>query len=432
MSLTKKKLNNLLGRKHIKAFELADRDSLSVRVSAKGKIAWQYRFRFNKKTDRITIGHYPYLSIEKAREEVPKLRGWLFEGKNPKQEWNNLKNKNNEKAQITLEALAKLWFDKVAEKKFKATTYENYRSTLSKWIHNEPKSGSLDVKWVKKNLNIPFDSITNFQWMNYFDWICQEGSPVTSGSVFKLLKTIIKWGEQNGYVNNLSLLLYKVNDVGSPSQKGMRKPSLYEIAKLWIEIEKSKALPQSKICLKLLILTGGRNTAIRIARWCDIDFDNMIWTIPNPKGKKQTPRRGTHVEDDSNQNPERHPISQKMKELLDELAFIYGVEGYIFKGGNNGSALSIQSIDKYCSRMSSKLFLEHGISKIIPHDFRRSITSIMSEHDRSLIPICDKILGHILQGTMAHYNLAEYLKDQLEVYEEYWSQIEKEIVKVNS
>ena len=32
---------------HDKPFEVADRDSISIRVSAKGKIAWQFRLRLN-------------------------------------------------------------------------------------------------------------------------------------------------------------------------------------------------------------------------------------------------------------------------------------------------------------------------------------------------------------------------------------------------
>ncbi len=432
MSLHKSKLDSLLNRNHDKAFELPDRDSLSVRVSAKGKIAWQYRFRFNKKGDRLTIGHYPNLSIDEARAKVPGLRGWLFEGKNPKQEWINAKNKNSKQSSMTLEALAGKWFEQVAEEDFKSTTYENYKITLGKWIFNDPKRDSLKVKWVKKNLNIPFDQITNLQWMDYFDWVCKEGSKVTSGSVFKLLKTIVRWGIKREKISNQNLLLYTVRDIGSSPQKGERTPSLFEIARLWMEIEKSKALPQTKICLKLVILSGGRNTALRTARWSDFDFDNMIWTIPVPKGKKKEQRRGSHVDDIAVQKPERHPIPYKIKKLLDELSFIYSADGYVFKGAKNGTALTTHSLNRYCSRISAKLFAEYGISKIVPHDFRRSINSILAEKDRTLIPICEKILGHVLQGTMGHYNTADYLEDQLKAYELYWSLIEKEIVKITS
>ncbi|MBA6294413.1 Arm DNA-binding domain-containing protein [Colwellia sp. MB02u-9] len=53
---------------HDKPFEVTDRDSISIRVSAKGKIAWQFRFSYNNKADRLTLGHYPNVSLRDARK----------------------------------------------------------------------------------------------------------------------------------------------------------------------------------------------------------------------------------------------------------------------------------------------------------------------------------------------------------------------------
>ncbi|OEG75488.1 hypothetical protein BEL05_14525 [Shewanella colwelliana] len=75
MGLTSSQLQKLLNKIHDKPFELSDRDSLGVRVSAKGKVAWQYRFRINKKSDRVTLGYYPDITIADARLKVPLLRG---------------------------------------------------------------------------------------------------------------------------------------------------------------------------------------------------------------------------------------------------------------------------------------------------------------------------------------------------------------------
>lgn len=432
MSLTDSQLKKFLNKKHDKAFEVLDRDSLGVRVSLKGKVAWQYRFRFNGKGDRVTLGYYPDISLKDAREFVPKLRGWLVAGDNPKLKWKENHASNTHKSSYTLIKLVKEWFDEVAERDFKDTTYQNYDSTVRKWIFNQPKRGKLEVNWVRNKLDIPFDNITNAQWMDFFDWISKESSSVNAGSVFKLLKTVVKWGLKREKISNSSLLLFTVKDVGKAPQVGQRTPSLNEIARLWIEIDKSKALPQTKICLKLIILSGGRNTAVRTAKWEDFDFNDMVWTIPFPKGKKESPRRGTHQEDYAVQKPERHPISPKVKELLDELAAIYGRKGYIFKGDINNRPLTTHAINRYCSRMSAKLFKEFGISKIVPHDFRRSIETIITEIDVGKLPICEKILGHKLKGTMQHYNKADYMVQQLEVYKLYWSLIKNEIEKIHA
>lgn len=432
MSLTSTKLNGWLNQSHDKPFESSDRDSLSVRVSGKGKIAWQYRFRFNGKADRLTIGHYPNLSLSSAREQVPALRAMVFNGINPKLEWKLRKKNSIKKDAVTLIKLVDTWLKlKIKEDEYKETSLNNYKSTINKWIFNSSKRAKFKKNWVVERLNIPFDDISNTQWMDYFEWIRNEGSGVVAGSVFKLLKSIVSWGVKKELINNSNLLLFNLKDVGQAPKVGARTPTVTEIARMWLEIEKSKALPQTKVCLKLIILLGGRNTAVRTAEWEHIDMTTNIWTIPVPKSKKENPRRGSEEADTGNQKPERHPISSKVKELLEELAFLYGKKGFVVKGEHKNTALTTHAIDRFCARMSAKLFKVYGISKIVPHDFRRSLESTLCEIDVKWLPICEKILGHQLQGTMKHYNKADYIEQQLEAYELYWSLIENEIVKLH-
>jgi hypothetical protein len=68
MKLSHPILKQYHNKRHDKPFEVADRDSNSIRVSAKGKIAWQFRFRYNNKTDRLTLGHYLNVSLSDIRK----------------------------------------------------------------------------------------------------------------------------------------------------------------------------------------------------------------------------------------------------------------------------------------------------------------------------------------------------------------------------
>ena len=76
------KANNGKARETVEV--VADRDAMSVRVSPKGKIVFQLRYRFNGKQERIDIGTYPLISLKDARLEAVKLRAFLDQGKNPK------------------------------------------------------------------------------------------------------------------------------------------------------------------------------------------------------------------------------------------------------------------------------------------------------------------------------------------------------------
>lgn len=64
-------------------YERADRDGLSVRISRKGMIAWQIRYRYAKKPQRLSIGTYPTVTLKEARQKAESLRGELEKGRNP-------------------------------------------------------------------------------------------------------------------------------------------------------------------------------------------------------------------------------------------------------------------------------------------------------------------------------------------------------------
>lgn len=55
MSLSDTKLRGLSNKKQKKRFELTDRDGLSVRVSERGTLAFQYRYAFNGKKSRLPL-----------------------------------------------------------------------------------------------------------------------------------------------------------------------------------------------------------------------------------------------------------------------------------------------------------------------------------------------------------------------------------------
>lgn len=78
------KTNN--GKSRAKVEEVADRDSMSVRISPKGKIVFQLRYRFSGKAERLDLGTYPHVSLKDARLKATEMRALLDQGQNPKVE----------------------------------------------------------------------------------------------------------------------------------------------------------------------------------------------------------------------------------------------------------------------------------------------------------------------------------------------------------
>jgi len=67
-----------------KSEEKTDRDGMRVRVSPKGKITFQMRFRYEGKAARMDLGTYPLISLKEAREKALEMRAKLEQGYDPR------------------------------------------------------------------------------------------------------------------------------------------------------------------------------------------------------------------------------------------------------------------------------------------------------------------------------------------------------------
>ncbi|MGJ0578374.1 Arm DNA-binding domain-containing protein [Xenorhabdus bovienii] len=84
MAITDSWLRSTSGKPQEKMITKSDRDGLSVRVTPKGKVIFQFRYRWGGKGDRIDIGTYPATSLKDARDAVTSYRWELEQHRNPK------------------------------------------------------------------------------------------------------------------------------------------------------------------------------------------------------------------------------------------------------------------------------------------------------------------------------------------------------------
>ncbi|MEX5791948.1 Arm DNA-binding domain-containing protein [Providencia hangzhouensis] len=84
MALTDSWLRSTNGKPQEKMMTKSDRDGLSVRVTPKGKIIFQFRYRWDGKGQRIDIGSYPVTSLKDARESALIYKGELEQNRNPR------------------------------------------------------------------------------------------------------------------------------------------------------------------------------------------------------------------------------------------------------------------------------------------------------------------------------------------------------------
>ena len=83
MALTDSKLRNIKAPYNGKP-ELADREGLTIRITHKAIISFNYRFRWRGNQQRIKIGRYPDISLNEARMKAGEYRQALLNGLDPR------------------------------------------------------------------------------------------------------------------------------------------------------------------------------------------------------------------------------------------------------------------------------------------------------------------------------------------------------------
>jgi integrase len=162
-------------------------------------------------------------------------------------------------------------------------------------------------------------------------------------------------------------------------------------------------------CLKLLILTGARNSEIREATWYEFDLNAGIWVLPANRSKTN--------------DTVRRPLSTESIRLLKELKMAYPVKHVIPSTDSNLlKPITTHAIARAMRRIRTKLCIDD----FVPHDFRRTIVIRLSEIN---IPphVIEKMLGHKLGGVMAVYNKHDWINEPREAYEHWWRLISLEM-----
>lgn len=77
MALSNSNLKQYVNKPQRKRFDLTDRDGLAAKISELGRVTFQYRYRFQGKSKRLSLGRFPDMTLAQAREKIPQLRQLL-------------------------------------------------------------------------------------------------------------------------------------------------------------------------------------------------------------------------------------------------------------------------------------------------------------------------------------------------------------------
>ncbi|CDM89109.1 tyrosine-type recombinase/integrase [Xenorhabdus bovienii] len=408
MAITDSWLRSTNGKPQEKITTKSDRDGLSVRVTPKGKIIFQFRYRWNDKGDRIDIGTYPATSLKDARDSVISYRGELEQHRNPK----IIKRVRKESAlsAVTVEKLIRDWWK---------TTMQGSKVKADQILR------SFEIYVFPKIGNLPHDEVTLHVWLSLIEDVTKQVSSI-GGRILTYSKTAHRWAVRRGITNFTPLSAVEKSDL---SGKGTsvdinldddiddtdgRTLNYEELVVLFQIINSPKYNPRNALIIKLCLLFGCRIGELLKAKINDFDYERDVWIVP-PKNHK-TGRRS--------KKPIIRPIIPEVKELIEQAKKLNYESEFVFatfRGDPFSESGHCRIIDRLSKKMSE--YFDDSYTSWSIHDLRRTMRTGVSE--LTAPHVAEIMLGHKLPGVWQVYDKHTYLNEQREAYEHWWEKLTK-------
>lgn len=374
--------------------EFADRDGLGVRVTPKGKIVFQLRYRYDGKHSRVDLGSYPALNLKAARTEAQRLKGQLEQGHDPRIV-RALEKQAIVKAE-SVEALFRQW-------------YESYCKKNKKGHHDVLRSFELHV--FPRIGNLPAGKVSLHEWLD----LLEKHAAVRPGIADRILtnaKQMLKWGVKRRLIPANPLLEINAReDLQIRKVAGTRSLSNEEIAHVWRAIEQSRMATKNKLFLKLCLIYGCRNGELRASEKGHFDLETKVWTVP-PENHKLGKTTG---------KPLLRPITPEIEELLQQAMTLSGKSKYVFTNTGStdpmgtGAPLALPYNIMQWLRRHERYEMQHWSIHDLRKTARTNFSTLTEPH------IAEIMLGHRLPGTWQVYDHYDYLPEQAKAYSA-WAQ----------
>lgn len=264
MALSDTKLRNVHGKPYSGPAEITDGDGLSARITPFGTVSFQFRYRWNGKPVRLTVGRYPATSLRDARVIVGEMRALYTKGVNPK---NYFASSDGE---LTLKECLNQW-------------WEQYVSTLKPNTRTLYKSVVYNTMYTEFE-DMPVANIPVSLWVRFFDK--QEKLNGKKARVLLVqLRSVINWCVSRQLIPSCELMKLSVKNIGKKPDVGGRVLTYSELARIWLALENSKIVTSNKVLHQLVMLWGPRISEMRLATMQEFNMDDLIWTTPSEHSK---------------------------------------------------------------------------------------------------------------------------------------------------
>ncbi|MBU0593838.1 MAG: integrase arm-type DNA-binding domain-containing protein [Gammaproteobacteria bacterium] len=370
-----------------KSYKMGDSGGLYLEVSPNGGKWWRFKYRFDGKEKRLSLGVYPDVGLKKARDRRDEARKLLAQDTDPGETRKAVKAARADSAANSFEVIAREWWashmaTKAASHKDKVL--RRFELYIFPWIGNKPVS-----------------EITAPQILEVIKRIEKLGILETAHRALQTCGQVFRYAVQKGRA---------VRDVTADLKGALPQPNIKhmatfteprQVAELLRALDGFSGSFTVQCALKIAPMLFVRPGELRQARWADIDLDAGEWRYVVSKTKTD------HIV----------PLPRQAVEILRELHPLSGHGEYVFHGGHSPlKPMSESAINAALKRMGYDTK-----TQITGHGFRAMARTML--HERMGID------PHIIEHQLAHkvpdalgktYNRTKFI-EQRKVMMQQWA-----------
>lgn len=363
-----------------KPYRMLDSNGLYLYVPVTGKKVWQLRYKLDGKEKVLTVGKYPLMSLQEARDKAWLAKKDVSVGVDP------VKAKKLSVKDNSFGSIYKEWYEHK-----KQVWSEVYSTELSRMFQDDilPLIGGMDINEIEPMQIL--EVIRRFE---------------DRGAMERANKARRRCGEVFRYAIVTGRAKYNPAPDLADAMKGYRKKNYPFLPADQIPAF-NKALSGfsgsivSRIATQVLQYTVLRTKELRSMQWSNIDFETRTITIAEEVMKGRRP----HIV----------PMSDQVVSLLETLRPVtQPISSFVFSGRNDKTKPISENAVLLVIRQIGYEGLASG------HGFRHQFSTIMNEHEWPADAI-EKQLAHANSGSIRGiYNHAQYMDKRREMMQ-WWA-----------
>lgn len=378
----------VLAIKHLKPkdklYRVTDSEGLQLEVPTSGGKLWRYRFLYNGKPQMMSLGKFPEVSLQEARQKRDEARALLKAGKHPVRERRAKKLRNIAGGENTFENVARYWH----EQRGQSLNQKYHKQCLVRLEqHIFPKLGAL-----------PIHEITIPDVVRVVEAIGKTGTVPLAHWAKQAIGQVFRFAAMRGMCQfNPAADIRGVLPKREKKHHACIRPA--ELPQLLRAMKDYSGDDQTYAALHLLALTFVRTGELIGAKWEEIDFGREEWHIPKERMKMRRP----HVV----------PLSRQSLAILKTLHAKTGHRPNVFHSQRG----SLKHISNGCVLMALRRMGYHG--RMTGHGFRALASTILNE--KGYPPdVIERQLAHEDEDKIrSAYNRAEYLLERKKMMQDY-------------